>query len=69
MNIEKSIWQKFKIKFCELIGHDWQYKDYTNHIKANGEKYEFTKSRECNRCEINQYFYLEWRTEKHKTAM
>lgn len=69
VNTEKSLWQKFKIKSCELLGHDWQYKDYTNHINANGEKYEFSESRQCLRCEVNQYLYSDWKTEKHKTAL
>jgi hypothetical protein len=50
-------------KLCKRFGHRWRYKDYSNHIKANGEPYEFKASRHCIRCHQNGYFYTEWKNQ------
>ena len=38
----------------------WLYKDLTNAIKANGEKYPYTAVRKCKRCNKHQYKYSDW---------
>ena len=50
-------------KWCNLLGHSWRYLDYSNHIKENGDKYDFVASRNCKRCEQNEYFYNDWKAE------
>ena len=55
-------------KLCRLFGHRWHYKDYGNHIQADGNKYDFKASRNCSRCNQHAYFYTEWIVEaKSKT--
>lgn len=54
----------FKASLCKKFGHRWQYKDYSNYIKVNGEKYDFTASRHCSRCNQFAYFYKDWQTEE-----
>jgi hypothetical protein len=54
--------------FCNLLGHRWRYKDYTNSIKPNGEKFEFSASRFCSRCREHGYLYDEWKSES-KSAL
>jgi len=55
-------------KLCEIFGHRWLYKDYSNHIQADGNKYAFKASRCCTRCSEHAYFYSEWIAEtKSKT--
>ncbi|MFI5219141.1 MAG: hypothetical protein ACHQNT_06595 [Bacteroidia bacterium] len=51
-------------KLCRLLGHTWLYKDYSNCMKANGDKYDFTASRVCTLCRKHGYFYDEWQSEK-----
>ena len=69
MNHLKSTDSSYKLinilnlKLCELSGHQWLYKDYSNYMKANGDKYEFRASRSCKRCGENAYFYSAWTTE------
>lgn len=45
---------------CRFIGHNWRYKDYTNWMKENGEKYDFRASRKCTRCNLHEYLYEDW---------
>jgi hypothetical protein len=47
-------------KTCNLLGHSWRYKDYSNFMKANGEKYDFTIARHCTRCQKRSYFNGKW---------
>ena len=44
------------INICNLVGHSWRYKDYSNWMKENGEKYDFKAARKCVFC--NRYEYL-----------
>ena len=50
-------------KLCSRFGHRWLYKDYTNHIQADGSKYNFRASRNCTRCNQHAYYYTEWKVE------
>jgi hypothetical protein len=52
--------KKLADKICDLLGHRWQYKDYSHHIKSNGDKFDFKASRHCTRCGQDAYFYQEW---------
>jgi hypothetical protein len=61
MSKNKSILNLIAIKLCKRYGHNWLYKDYSNHMKWNGDKYEFRASRRCSRCNQNSYFYTEWK--------
>ena len=45
---------------CNYFGHKWMVKYLNNAIKANGERYKFSKIRKCARCEKHEYFYSEW---------
>ena len=55
-------------KLCTVFGHRWLYKDYSNYIQADGNKYAFKASRSCTRCSQHAYFYTEWIPEvKSKT--
>jgi hypothetical protein len=47
-------------KLCTHFGHRWLYKDYSNYIQADGNKYAFKASRSCTRCNQHAYFYSEW---------
>ena len=51
------------VKLCKYFGHNWLYKDYSNHMKENGDAYDFKASRNCTRCNQNAYFYTEWKNE------
>jgi hypothetical protein len=63
---ELSFLTKIKIAICGIVGHKWQFRDYSNYITSNGDKYPFSKSRECTRCHQVQYFYSDWKTELKK---
>lgn len=54
-------------KICTLIGHSWQYRDYSNYMKPDGRAYEFRASRKCKRCGQNAYFYNSWTNEPKST--
>jgi hypothetical protein len=57
---------------CRLFRHAWVYKDLTNSIKLNGERYSLSAIRKCKRCEKHQYKYTEWvddATNKDKDEM
>jgi len=55
-------------KACTVFGHRWLYKDYSNYIQADGNKYAFKASRSCTRCSLHEYYYSEWIAEsKSKT--
>jgi hypothetical protein len=45
---------------CRLFGHSWRYKDLSNYMKANGERYSCYTVRKCKWCEKHQYKYAEW---------
>ena len=45
---------------CKLIGHSWRYKDYSNWIKDNGDRYDFKASRKCSRCAQKEYLFQDW---------
>lgn len=51
-------------KTCQLFGHNWKYQDYSNYIKSNGDKYDYTASRHCVRCNQYSYFYKSWKMEE-----
>jgi len=51
-------------KLCALFGHRNIYKDYSNYIQADGNKYAFKASRCCTRCNQHAYFYSEWVVEE-----
>lgn len=52
---------------CKIVGHKWRYKNYSNWIKENGDNYDFTASRNCARCDQNQYLNSEWKTADRKS--
>ena len=58
---------KIVTAFCNLAGHHWQYKDYSNWKKENGDDYDFQASRNCTRCNRNEYLYQEWKMESKKS--
>ena len=49
---------------CKIIGHNWIYKDCSNAMMSNGEKYEYSKLRKCLRCNKREYSYDEWLEEE-----
>ena len=51
---------KIRSRLCTILGHRWMYKNYSNVMKANGEKYYFSASRFCTRCHQHAYFYDKW---------
>jgi hypothetical protein len=55
-----SLINKANNTLCRLIGHSWRYKDYSNWMKENGEKYDFKATRKCSRCHLHEYLYEEW---------
>ena len=61
--VKPSIVNRLKQYTCSVIGHQWQYRNYTNYMKPNGEVYDFTASRTCKRCKQNAYYYSEWKNE------
>ena len=63
VNLGNRIFNNLNLKLCKLLGHQWSYKDYSNYVKLNGEKYEFRASRNCKRCSENAYFYTTWKIE------
>ena len=60
--------QKIMKSLCKLLGHNWTYKDYTNWMKENGDDYDFKASRNCSRCNQNEYLYKEWKIENKKSS-
>lgn len=50
-------------KICKTLGHRWRYKDYSNFMKPNGDKYDFTAARNCTRCSQHAYYYNTWKNE------
>jgi hypothetical protein len=58
-----SIFSVIANKLCSRFGHRWLYKDYSNHIQADGSKYNFKASRNCSRCNQHAYYYAEWKVE------
>jgi len=46
--------------WCNLLGHLWIYKDYTDRVNLKGNKYHFTEKRICHRCNAVQYKYEKW---------
>jgi hypothetical protein len=52
---------------CNVIGHNWMYKDYSNWMKDNGETYPFKASRYCTRCNQIGYLYNHWETVAKKS--
>lgn len=54
----------FRKQICNLFGHRWRYINYSNHMKENGDKYDFKAARKCTRCYQQAYFYNEWVVEK-----
>ena len=52
---------KLNSKICQLAGHRWRYKDYSNSMKANGDGYDFQASRNCTRCNQHAYFHKSWK--------
>ncbi len=52
---------QIKSWICDLVGHRWRYKDYSNYMKANGDPYDFQASRNCIRCGQYAYFHESWK--------
>ena len=61
--------QKTLNSLCKLIGHNWRYKDYSNWMKENGDKYEFSASRNCIICHQNQYLSTGWIMASQKSPL
>ena len=57
--IDKTL-SRAAVQLCKLFGHRWLYKDYSNYIQADGNKYAFKASRSCMRCKQHAYYYSEW---------
>ena len=57
MNKLQSIVNKW---LCENLGHNWRYKNYSQHIKANGDHYDYLASRKCLRCREYGYYITSW---------
>jgi len=55
---------QIKSWICDIAGHRWRYKDYSNFMKANGDPYDFEASRTCTRCNQYAYFYKSWKNEE-----
>ena len=51
--------------WCDLLGHKWVYRDFTNRINSKGEKYHFTEKRICHRCGASEYHYDKWEEYLH----
>ena len=61
-----SVSQKVKTTLCKLFGHSLMYKNYSNHMKSDGDTTEFSESCESSRCQQHHYFYNVWKIEKQK---
>jgi hypothetical protein len=42
---------------CQVAGHRWRYKDYTNWMKEDGNSYDFKASRQCVTCKKHGYYF------------
>ena len=52
---------------CKIVGHTWNYKDYSNWIKENGDNYDFKASRNCIICDQNEYLFEDWKSQDKKS--
>jgi hypothetical protein len=57
----QSLFRKIIVKLCHHRGHYWSYRDYSNHIKSNGDSYDFIAARTCTRCGQYAYFSTDWK--------
>ena len=60
LQIEKNLYSLAGNYVCRVLGHNWRYKDYSNWMKENGERYDFKATRKCNRCLQHEYLYDQW---------
>ena len=49
---------------CKILGHKWRYKDYTSALDDKGNKYPYTATRLCKRCEKKEFKLAKWVDEK-----
>jgi hypothetical protein len=54
------MYKNFLKMVCGVVGHKWNYKDYTNWMKDNGDKYYFEESRSCSLCGEHEYYTDQW---------
>lgn len=59
--------KKTLVRLCRFTGHSWQYKDYSNWMKENGDRYDFKASRKCSRCKQLEYLFENWKIAKQKS--
>ena len=64
-DLKQYLYMKKKLanKLCYVFGHLWRYKDYSDWMKENGDSYDFKASRNCSRCNQQEYLYSDWVTE------
>lgn len=55
-----KLFKQPKVYLCDKMGHRWRYKDYSNYIKSDGDKYEFVASRNCTVCDQYAYYNKGW---------
>jgi hypothetical protein len=59
-----ALFHRFQVMICKHFGHRWRYKDFSNYMKSNGDKFDFLASRKCIRCYQHAYYYAEWENEE-----
>lgn len=52
----KGIAKDLSEMVCQVAGHRWKYKDYTNWMKEDGNPYDFNASRYCPTCKKHGYY-------------
>ncbi len=52
----KGIAKDLSEMVCQVAGHRWKYKDYTNWMKEDGNLYDFNASRYCPTCKKHGYY-------------
>ena len=45
---------------CKIFGHKWRFKDYSGSFDRSGNKYNFSATRLCVRCDKKEYKFAEW---------
>lgn len=59
--------QKTMNILCKVVGHTWNYKDYSFWMKENGDNYDFKASRNCIICKQNEYLFEDWKSQTEKS--
>ena len=67
-NIQYGVLRNSMSMFCKIVGHSWQYKDYSNWMKENGDHYDFKASRKCSTCDQYEYLSDKWEKQVKRSS-